>query len=173
MKKVLFLIMVVGAFLASCEKDKIGGTETQKIAGDWSVTVDAAAADGSVVYEDIFGMGHINILTYNTEKNVPNEMWVDDAGIFWDFQVLVNLDNANATFSTDNNDYVENNAYDSKVKITNGKVLYGAAKTPSGMPADSIVFYVSFDDDDYPAQYGYEDYKISGYRYTGFANDAD
>jgi len=171
MKKILFLIMVVGAFLTSCEKDKIGGTETQKIAGEWNVTVDAVDADGAVVYEDLFGLDHINILTYNTEKNVPNEMWVDDEGNFWEFQVIVNLDNANSTFST--NDYVENNAYDSKVKITNGQVLYGAAKTPSGMPADSIIFYVSFDDDPYPAAYHYENYKISGYRYTGFADDEE
>ena len=176
MKKILFLIMAaVGVFLTSCEKEKAGGTETQKIAGEWSVTLDAVMADGSVAYEDIFGIGHFNILTYNTEKNVPTEMWVDDEDNSWGFKAIVNLDYNAATFSTA--DFVENFGGDAietpgaKVKIIDGKVLYGAAKTPSGMPADSIVFYVAFDDDDYPADYGYENYKISGYRYTGLAND--
>jgi hypothetical protein len=39
------------------------------------------------------------------------------------------------------------------------------------MPADSIVFTVSFDDDNYPEQLGYAAYRIAGYRYTGFAGD--
>ena len=33
------------------------------------------------------------------------------------------------------------------ITITDGKIMKGAATTPSGMPADSIVFYVEFDDD--------------------------
>ena len=55
--------------------------------------------------------------------------------------------------------------------ITDGKILKGAATTPSGMPADSIVFNVEFDDDPYPGAYGYKNYRVSGYRYTGFSND--
>ena len=69
------------------------------------------------------------------------------------------------------------------ITITDGKILNGAATTPSGMPADSIVFYVEFDDDyspvdetmtDYeytPTLYGFKNYRVSGYRYTGLAND--
>ena len=49
--------------------------------------------------------------------------------------------------------------------------MLGAATTPSGMPADSIVFIVTFDDDDYPEAFGYYGYRVSGYRYTGFAAD--
>jgi len=45
------------------------------------------------------------------------------------------------------------------------------ATTPSGMPADSLVYYVSFSDDENPAAYGYAKYKVSGYRRTGFASD--
>ena len=165
MKKILFLIMAaVGVFLTSCEKEKAGGTETQKIAGEWSVTFNGINADGSID-EDCFGIGYFNILTYNTEKNVPSEMWVDDEGNSWDFKVIADLDYNAGTFST--KDFVDNYSYDSQVKITDGKVLYGAAKTPSGMPADSIVFNVYFDDDD-PGSLGYQ---ISGYRYTGLAND--
>jgi hypothetical protein len=161
--------MTAGVILTSCEKDEIGGTAIQQIAGEWVVTVDAANADGSVFEEDFFGVGRINILTYNTVKNIPTEMWINDNDNFWEFSIIVDLDYQAGAFST--KDYVENHTYESGVKITNGKVLYGAAKTPSGMPADSLVFYVSFDDDPYPATYHYENYKISGYRYTGLAND--
>lgn len=41
----------------------------------------------------------------------------------------------------------------------------GQATTPSGMPADSIICYVSFSDN--PGK----EYKLSGYRRTGFAAD--
>ena len=44
-----------------------------------------------------------------------------------------------------------------------GKVLAGAATTPSGMPADSIVFFVNVQGDD--------TYKIAGFRRTGFPAD--
>jgi len=177
MKKILFLIMGVGVLFTSCKKDEVGNTATVKVAGEWSVTADAANADGSVIEdgEDFFGIGNFNIITYNTENNVPTEMWVDDEGNFWGFKAIADLNYDAATFST--KDFVDNYGADAdetpgaKVKIINGKILYGAAKTPSGMPADSIVFYVSFDDDPYPAAYGYDCYKISGYRYTGLAND--
>ena len=62
-------------------------------------------------------------------------------------------------------------AYDSKLTITNGKILPGAATTPSGMPADSIVFNVTFNDDTYPTDYGFDSYRVAGYRYTGFTKD--
>ena len=44
--------------------------------------------------------------------------------------------------------------------------MEGAATTPSGMPADSIVYMIQFDDD--PNELTY---KISGFRRTGFPND--
>ena len=47
--------------------------------------------------------------------------------------------------------------------VTDGKVLAGAATTPSGMPADSIVFFVNIQGDD--------TYKIAGFRRTGFPAD--
>jgi hypothetical protein len=161
--------VAIAAFLISCEKEEIGGTATEKVAGEWYVTADAADANGEIAIEDFFGIGHFNILTYNTGKNVPTELWLDDSGNFWEFKVMVDLDYGARLFSS--KDFVDNHAYESKVKISGGKILYGAATTPSGMPADSIVFYVSFDDDDYPANYGYENYRISGYRYTGLAGD--
>jgi len=56
---------------------------------------------------------------------------------------------------------------DINVTITGGKILPKAGHQKNGSPADSIVFYVSFSDDDYSAAYGYAKYKVSGIRYSG------
>ena len=172
MKKVKYLLlMAICAIMVSCEKEEIGGTATQSLAGEWYVTVDAVDEKGKLVYtgEEVFGMGQFHVNTYNTAANVPNEIWVDDLGNFWEFKVKASADVNNYTFNTP--DSVANAYYDCKVLIEGGKILPGAATTPHGTAADSIVFYVSFDDDPYPAAYGYAKYKISGYRYTGLASD--
>ncbi|MCC8197587.1 MAG: hypothetical protein LIP06_03180 [Tannerellaceae bacterium] len=169
MKKIILLsIMIAGAFLTSCEKDKIGGTATESMAGEWYVTVDAMNADGSTWGEDPFGIGHFLIATYNTAANVESEIWVDDCEQFWDFKVKANADPGTLTFSVTD---AENEYYDCQVSVLDGKILLGAATTPSGMSADSIVFKVSFSDDTNTTNYGFDHYKISGYRYTGLAND--
>lgn len=173
MKHAKYLLLTLAvALLTACEKDDIGGTATEALAGDWYVLVSAVDDDGNTVYEDdeLFGIGYSHLLTYNTAANVADEMFVDDLGNFWEYKVRVTSDQSALTFST--NGSVANEAYDGcDVVIEDGKVLYGAATTPSGAAADSIVFYVSFSDDDYPDYYGYAKYKVSGYRYTGLAND--
>ena len=172
MKKSIYLLMMGAALsLASCDKEDVGGTATEAMAGEWYVYVTCVDDDGSTVYEDdeFFGLGNFHLLTYNTSSNVADKMWVNDLGNFWDFAVKVDCDLNTLTFTS--NGYVENNSYDCNVEISDGKIIYDAATTPSGMPADSIEFYVAFDDDPYPAYYGFAKYKISGYRYTGF--DAD
>ena len=57
----------------------------------------------------------------------------------------------------------ENFGGDSKivVDVTDGKVLAGAATTPSGMPADSIVFFVNVQGDDTYKIAGFSPYWIS------------
>ena len=113
---------------------------------------------------DPYGMGVILGITYNTVDNVADKMYVSDLGNFWDYKVVVNCDCNALTFSTDGD--TQNEAYDCMVNIENGKMLPSAATTPSGMPADSLVYYVSFSDDDPGMRY-----KVSGYRRTGFAAD--
>ena len=67
MKKVVYLlIMAAGLALASCEKDEVGNTATKALAGEWYVTVDGVDASGAVLYEDVFGLGHTMLYTYNT-----------------------------------------------------------------------------------------------------------
>lgn len=172
MKKTIYLMMMcVAALLTSCDKDDVGGTATEAMAGEWYVTVTCVDESGATVYEDdeFFGLGKFLVLTYNTADNSADKMWVDDQGNFWEFQVKVDIDQENLTFTS--NGEVANNYYECNVDISDGKILYGAATTPSGVAADSIVFYVTFDDDPYPAYYGFAKYKVAGHRYTGF--DAD
>ena len=159
---------------ASCEKDEVGGTATQALAGEWYVTVDAVDENGKTVYEDIYGLGKVLMNTYNTAANVGTEMWLDDNSNFWDFKIKVASDVNNLTFASNGavtNTKLNDDGSACKVTIEGGKVLPKAGLTPHGTPADSIVFYASFDDDTYPAKYGFAKYKISGIRYSGLTQD--
>ena len=151
MKKYMILLLVSLAFtFVACDNDtEPGGTAVEKMAGE---------------VEDPFGAGHLQMSTYNTASNSETEMWLDDLGNFWEYKLKVNVNYATRTFSTTG--FVDNVTYESKVKITDGKVLEKAATTPSGMPADSIVYMVQFDDDEDGLTY-----KVSGFRRTGFPAD--
>ena len=180
MKKIVYLFAAVLLF-ASCAKEEIGGTATEALAGQWYVHVDAVDESGELVYSDdeLFGIGNFMLLTYNTAANTADELFVDDLESFWNFKVKVGCSTSDKTFG--NSDYVDNFKYESGVKLFDGKILKGAATTPSGMPADSIVFFVEFDDDltevdddvfEYtPDVYGFAKYRVSGFRYTGFTSD--
>ncbi|OIP82101.1 MAG: hypothetical protein AUK44_08680 [Porphyromonadaceae bacterium CG2_30_38_12] len=171
MKRIYFyaiILLSLPIFITSCEKDPIGGTATEAVAGEWYVTAAAIDANGVVVDADWWGVGRFHLDTYNTSANTTDSMWVNDHGNLWDFNVKVGLNLSAKTFSgTD----LENVSYVSKVTITDGKILLNAAKTPSGAVADSIVFNVTFSDDTDPAQNGFVAYRVSGYRYTGLTND--
>ncbi len=163
--------MLLSTAFVACEKDEIGGTETEATAGDWYVTVDAADESGNLVegFEDLFGLGRVHMITTNTAANNPNEMIVSDLGQFWDFKVKVSCDQQGLTFQTntsENNNLVADYE-DINVTITGGKIMPKAGRQNNGSPADSIVFYVSFSDDEYPAAYGYKNYRVSGVRYSG------
>lgn len=204
MKKIVYLFAAVLMF-ASCAKDEIGGTATEALAGQWYVHVDAVTDDGEIAIayqkddngdyvldtagnkiieyygEDPFGLGNILLLTYNTSANTSDTIFVDDLKSFWDFKLKVACSTEQKTFG--NSDFADNLKYESGVKITDGKIISKAATTPSGMPADSIIFYVEFDDDytqiddageefEYtPTLYSFKNYRVSGFRYTGFKND--
>ncbi|MCD7941505.1 MAG: hypothetical protein LUH50_16455 [Bacteroides intestinalis] len=169
MKKAIYLLMMcAGVLVISCEKDEIGKTATQALAGEWYVTVDGVDANGTVLYEDPYGTGHMMLNTYNTAGNIPTEMYVDDLGNFWEYKTKVKSDIKSLTFKTEG--AVANEYYNCNVTIEDGKVLLGMATTPHGTPADSIVFYVTFsDDDNIPGSYS--KLKVAGYRYTGLASD--
>ncbi|MCR5643759.1 MAG: hypothetical protein K6G32_10585 [Prevotella sp.] len=182
MKKVLyFVLLLLSTAFVSCEKEEIGGTETEATAGDWYVTVDGADENGNVVegFEDLYGLGRIHMLTLNTAANTPNEMIVTDLQNFWDFKVKVSCDQQGLTFQTntsENNNLVEDYE-DINVSITGGKIIPQAGRQNNGSPADSIVFYVTFSDDltdegvPTPQAYGFAKYKVSGIRYSGLVEN--
>ncbi|MCR4825085.1 MAG: hypothetical protein K5849_07005 [Bacteroidales bacterium] len=173
MKKIFLILAAAASLLAiSCQKDPIENTATMATAGQWYVQMDAVDANGELPaddYADFYGTGQVVILTYNTAANKADEMIVSDLSNLYDFQVKVVCDQKALTFG--NSAAVANLAYECNVLLSNGKITVNGATTPSGQPADAIEFDIAFDDDPYPAAYGFDHYKIHGYRYTGLAND--
>lgn len=158
-KYITILFVAIAVVFSSCKKEfEPGGTEVEKMAGNWWVT-SVEMKDGKEVADTKTENFLIN--TYNTASNSSTEMWVDDA-TFLKGKVKVGVDYSNRTFSAD--EFTETAAKDKKVKITEGKVLQGKATTPSGMPADSIVYMMQFENDA-------KIYKVSGFRRTGFPAD--
>ena len=174
MKKNIFSIFALAMLLfaaSSCSKEDVGGTATVETAGDWYVTMAAVDENGEVVDEDFFGNGTFHLLTFNTAENKSTEMWVSDQewSYYYPFKCKVTVDQATLTFKAEAS---PNAFYEGEnVTITDGKIVKDGAVTPSGQKADYIEFYISFDDDGYPAYYEFDKYKISGYRYTGFVAD--
>lgn len=171
MKKIFYILSIAAvALFASCAKEEIGGTACQDMAGQWYVTCDLIDAAGEVMATgaDFFGLDErFMVLTYNTAANDPKEMILDDCGNFWEFSCKIACDPAGMTFSAkDAVDYMN----DDKVTVT-GKIVKDGTETPSGMPADYIEMVINFGSDEYPKEYGYAAYKLSGWRYTGFEND--
>ena len=180
MKKVLYSIVALAALvLTSCEKEPIGGTAVQALSGQWYVQVDGYDTVGdSVVIEDFNG-GRCLLLTYNNNANQPNKLMINDKKGFWNFIVEVDCDLNTLTFGSA--DTLENQSYNCGVWLNNGKIVKGGTKTTSGAVADYIQFDINFDDDDlaqygmpgvsYGDYYGFNVYRVSGFRYTGLAAD--
>lgn len=167
-----------------------GGTVMQEMAGKWTVTFQQSVKEYNAIFgsdpmpdlksmsaeqlaaeewEDIYGVGKIYVLTANTSDERPDVMWFSDNGNFWNYQILCEVDKSNRSFSCkDQLAYKgEEGAPDCYVNCYYGKILKGAATTPRGVAADSIVAYFSFSDDNY----GFTLMKMSGYRYTGYSED--
>jgi len=185
MKKIFFALAALATLtFVSCEKKEVGGTEVQDMSGEWYVHVVGLDEDGSVLYEDedLYGFGNFILLTYNDAANKGDKLFIQDTPnadglLFWDFKVKTNCNTGDNTFSVKGGTDL-NNSID--IDVTNGKILFGAAKTPSGQPADSITFDILFEDDPYAAPNAdkpgfkaayYDRLRITGYRYTGFVAD--
>ena len=163
MKKVLYLAtMLLCMAFTSCQKEDIGGTATESLAGQWYVEANVVNADGSVI-EDPYGLGRIHILTYNTSANNPNEIWIDDSKNFWNFKVKATGDINNLTFSAAS---AQNQRGDEiTVNITNGKIIKNGGVQNNGSPADYITMDVEFSDD--PGTI----YHLEGVRYSGLVEN--
>jgi len=185
MKKIFFALLALASFaLTSCEKEKVGGTAVESMAGQWYVTVQGIDENGDLLYtdDDLYGFGPFVILTYNDAADKGDKLFIQDTpnadgDLFWGFKVKADCNADAGTFSIlGAEDYLGGISVD----VTNGKILKGAATTPSGMAADSITFDILFEDDKYAeANIGkpgvtttyYYKLRMTGYRYTGFVAD--
>lgn len=180
MKKVILIIALAITAFISCQKNPVEKTATVDLAGQWYLIYNCVDANGDIVpgFED-FNAGYSLALTFNTAANTPDSIWVSDLDNMLGFQVKVPCNLSGLTFGSEDagvnimeGGYAITNGYtDGSAIIKNGKILKGAATTPSGMPADSIYFEFALGADALAAYYGYDHYQAVGYRYTGFAAD--
>ena len=187
MKKVLFFAatLLLGLTFTSCEKEEIGGTATESMAGQWYVDIDAVDDSGNPIQdgEHYFGYDEerILMLTYNTASNSATQMWIDDMGWFdlgayygnaaypnYSFKNLVSINQNALTFSSNN---AKNLSGSFGITIEDGKILKGAGRQKNGSPCDSIVFYVKYTNDPWFPDDGYAKYKVSGIRYSGLVEN--
>lgn len=188
MKKYIYLVLALCGMigLTACDpetNEEPGGTAVEKMAGTWTVTFQQSVDEynalfegatdpqltskspeelDNLAWEDMYGIGKITLMTYNTASNTPDVMWFDDSN-FWGAKVRCDVNYNERTFTCQDQEAYEG----CTVNIIGGKVLEGAATTPRGMKADSIVAYVYYSDD----SNGFTYMKMSGYRYTGFTED--
>lgn len=156
MKRVIVIMAgaVLVTFSACSKKPDIGGTNAEKMANEWWVTI----SQGSTVYTS-----PQHFYTYNTAANT-NEIWIDDAGHIWDFKVKAVADLNALTFSANQAESVVP-GYNIKVNITEGKIIPNAGHSKTGNATDSIYMKAEFEDD--PGSI----YVISGHARTRFAED--
>lgn len=164
------MTLILAMVFTSCSKEEIGGTATEKTAGEWYVTVDACDASGEVLYEDPYGMGKWHCQTFNTAANDPTKMYLTDQGNFWYYYVPVTVDPVNMTFATANNGFVDNLSYESKVKVWDGKIVLNGGKQNNGSVADYIEYKIVFDDDE-NVGVAYDYFLVRGVRYSGLADN--
>ena len=139
-----------------------GGTNIQNMCGNWDVMWYAVDESGEVLDEWTDG----TIYTFNRADNGTTQMWLSDQNTYWAFKFLVDINYDALTFSTDSVDYDADGT--GKAAVKNGKILLGAAKNLHGMPTDSIVFEIGFNDDNYPGRYGFDHYRVEGIKHSGF-----
>lgn len=190
MKKILFFaVLLACTVFTACEKEEIGGTATESMAGQWYVTVDAVDESGNPIEggEDYFGIGKVLFFTYNTSANSENEMWIDDHGEFdlasaysygaypsYSIKSKVTVNQDALTFYASNaENNADENSYGSELYNVDveGKILKGAGTQNNGSKADSIVIFVSYKNDPWYPDDGYAKYKISGIRYSGLVEN--
>ncbi|WP_214227209.1 lipid-binding protein [Pedobacter sp. B4-66] len=164
MKKHIYILALLLITLSACKKDEVvGGTAVQDVSGEWWLQVQVVDQEGEII-EDYSDEAYTGWSTYNTADNSNTQMWFDDGGNYWVVKGKVNINLANKTFSGEN---IQNESYDSKFTITNGKILVGAAIGPvSKAVTDSISYTATFDDDDNNFIYHFK-----GYRRTKFSGD--
>ena len=175
MKKFVYIIcsLLAGVVFTSCEKDEIGGTATESMAGDWYVIVDCIDENGDVAIED-FNDGRFHVFTYNSADNTANKLFVDDQLNLLGMKALTICDQNNMTFATpDTVDNVTSHSQyvSDRVIVTDGKIIKNKGHQNNGSLTDSISFYFEYTEDAYAAAYNYKKYHVHGIRYSGLVEN--
>ena len=161
MKKVLyFATLFLCIAFVSCEKEEIGGTATESLAGQWYVQ--ANMVENGQVIEDPYNFGRFHIMTYNTAANNPNEIWIDDLGHFKKIKIKASADVNGLTFSASQ---AQNQSGNNTVNVTNGKITPNGGKQNNGSPADYITMDVELSSESGVI------YRLEGVRYSGLAEN--
>lgn len=171
------MTMVLALALNSCSKDEPGGTETQSMAGEWYVTVEAIDASGNVVPDE--GIDDpVIIRTFNTASNTPDKMYISDCSTYsygidyagtngyfelFGFYMPIDVNLAAGTFATapDAKNMMPNYNWEtyeydqfSSIAITNGRIIPNGGKQKNGSPADVIEFDIKVANDFTDVAYG-------------------
>jgi hypothetical protein len=156
MKRIFVIIAGIAMVaVSSCsKKPDTGGTSAEKVANEWWVTFKVNGVD-------VYGLGTTALVTYNTAGN-NGDIWIDDEEHTWEYKVKAQVDYSNLTFKATAS---QNEYYNIKATITDGKILLNAAKSKTGNVTDSINFKVEFTDD--PGTI----YTVAGHARTRFAED--
>ncbi len=144
MKKIIPIAVLSWLVLFSnCSKDlpDPGATAAVSMANEWWVTF---SQDGV----DLLG-AHVKVSSYNTATN-DDSLWLDDLGNIWNFKCKTLANFQALTFSADSS---QNDYYDIRVHIANGKIFKGGGVSKTGNKTDSIYMEASFGDD--PGNYIY------------------
>ncbi len=133
----IFAFMIL--FSISCTKklENPGATNTVAMSNEWWVTLTLGG-------NDLLGE-HVLFSTYNTSQNTADSLWLDDLGLGYQFKCKVLANPMALTFSTDSS---QNQYYDIRVHIANGKIIAnGGVGKSTGSIVDSIYMEASFGDD--------------------------
>ncbi len=162
----LFTISVL-IVLASCDDElDIYQSSTAELDGNWYVRYDHATYG-----KDPFGAGYTPLYLYNTAADNGQEIWMDDAGNFWEYKVRISANPENLSFGSPSEVTSIVKDYEIKVIVENGKIIKNAVELPSGVMADSIYFEVWFEDLEDATGITNDRMLVGGYRKTGFPED--
>jgi hypothetical protein len=156
MKKITLILVAALFIFSSCQKTKDpGATAAVKVANEWWVTLDLGGT------QDVYGIGHFKMATYNTAAN-DSTIWIDDYKNGWQVKFKAKVDYNTLTFSAN---AAQNEYYDITVNQTDGKILPKMGHSKSGNVVDSIHMKVEFSDD--PGTI----YEMNGVERTRFVED--
>jgi hypothetical protein len=169
MKRNILLLAFIAFILSSCDrKEEFVNEESAvvELAGEWYVHY-----DHPVYGADPFAVGYTSLVTYNTAVDNGQEIWLNDEGNFWTYQVKIPADVSELTFGSQDTVINAIAGYDIKVLVRNGKIIKDASLRKSGAIADSIYFELWFEDLEGSTGIPSDTLIVSGYRRTGFLED--